>query len=217
MRSILIANQSREGFTLAAGASDWSYPCGTPGDQGREHNRLKESRHSLDQRDHRFEPGLTIMNAFGSRDPGKASFTLVEVVLALGIFTFVLVTVLALLSVALRTNKESSDQIQAANIASLLVAARRSAPTNAGVYFSTFALPNLNQSMVTNTTTVGLDGTTNTTTGTTYNLYYVAGTNQTTGPNMADVYLLIWRPLGAEMPTNNPSAYYELSTQVSLQ
>jgi uncharacterized protein (TIGR02598 family) len=146
-----------------------------------------------------------------------ASFTLVEVVLALAIFSFVLVTMLALLSVALRTNKESSDQIQAANIASLLVSARRAAPTNGGANFTTFALPVFNQGYVTNTTQVGLDGTTVTGTGAAYNLYYQVGTNAGTGPNLANVYLLIWWPLGARMPTNNPSAYYELSTQVSLQ
>jgi len=145
------------------------------------------------------------------------SFTLVEVVLAMGIFTFALVTVLALLSVALSRNKESSDQIQAANIASLLVATRRAAPTNNGSYFSAFALPHLDQSMVTNTTVVGLDGTTSTSTGTTYNLYYIAGTNGATGPNMASVYLLLWWPLSGKMPTNNPSTYYELSTEVFLQ
>ncbi len=108
------------------------------------------------------------MNALGfSTDRGEDSFTLVEVVLALGIFTFALVTVLALLSLALNTNKESSDQIQAANISSLLVAARRAAPTNSGPNFASFALPALNQSSLTNTTTVGLDGTTSTTTGST--------------------------------------------------
>jgi type II secretory pathway pseudopilin PulG len=148
---------------------------------------------------------------------GNASFSLVEVVLALAIFSFVLVTMMALLSVALRTNKESSDQIQAANIASLLVSTRRAAPTNSGANFTNFALPQLNQSYVTNTTPLGLDGTTSPGTGTAYNLYYQVGTNAGTGPNLANVYILIWWPLGARMPTNNPSAYYELSTQVSLQ
>lgn len=150
-------------------------------------------------------------------DPGVASFTLVEVVVAMGIFTFALVVVLGLLNVALSTNKQSSDQIQAANIASLLVATRRAAPTNTGSYLSSFALTNLNQGLFTNTTVVGLDGTTSTNSGTTYNLYYVAGTNSATGPNMASVYLLLWWPQGAPMPNHNPSAYYELSTEISLQ
>jgi type II secretory pathway pseudopilin PulG len=149
--------------------------------------------------------------------PGTASFTLVEVVLALAIFSFALVTTMALLSVALRTNKDSSDQVQAANIASLLVSARRAEPTNGGASFTTFALPTLNRNYVTNTTQVGLDGTISTGTGAAYNLYYGVGTNADTGSNLAGVYILIWWPLGAKMPTNNPSAYYELSTQVSLQ
>ncbi len=146
-----------------------------------------------------------------------ASFTLVEVVLALAIFSFALVTMMALLSVALHTNKDSSDQIQAANVASLLVSARRSAPTNGGANFMNFALPTLNRSYVTNTTQVGLDGTVSTGTDAAYNLYYGVGTNSDTGANLANVYILIWWPLGAKMPTNNPSAFYELSTQVSLQ
>jgi len=148
---------------------------------------------------------------------GTVAFSMVEVVFAMAIFTFALVTILGLLGLALGTNKQSSDQIQAANIACLLITTRRASPTNTGANFTTFALPNLNQSMVTNTTTVGEDGTTTATTGTRYNLYYVVGTNSITGPNTASVYLLLWWPLNAKMPTNNPSAYYELTTAVSLQ
>jgi uncharacterized protein (TIGR02598 family) len=151
------------------------------------------------------------------RGGGVIAFTLVEVVVAMGIFIFAFITVLALLNVALSRNRESSEQIQAANVASLLVATRRASPTNAGTYFSSFALPHLDQSLVTNTTSVGLDGTTSTSTGKTYNLLYTVGTNSVTGANVANVYLLLWWPLGAPMPTNNPSSCFELSTQVSLQ
>jgi len=149
--------------------------------------------------------------------PGTASFSLVEVVIALAIFSFALVTMMALLSVALGTNKESSDQIQAANIASLLVSARRAAPTNSGANFTKFALPVLNQNYTTNTIQIGSDGMIATGTSAVYNLYYGVGTNADTGPNLAKVYLLLWWPLEARMPTNNPSACYELSSQVSLQ
>jgi len=148
---------------------------------------------------------------------GGKAFSLVEVVLALAIFTFALVTILGLLGVALGTNKQSSDQIQAANIASLLISTRRASPTNTGPNFAAFALPNLNQSMFTNTAIVGEDGTTTATSSTRYNLYYVVGTNSATGTRTANVYLLLWWPLNAPMPTNNPSAYYELTTAVSLQ
>jgi type II secretory pathway pseudopilin PulG len=148
---------------------------------------------------------------------GTASFSLVEVVIALAIFSFGLVTMMALLSVALRANKGSSDQIQASNIASLLISAWRAAPTNGGTTFTTSGPPRLNQSYVTNTTQVGLDGTTWTGTGAAYNLYYGIGTNADTGTNLADVYIVLWWPSGAKMPTNNPSDYYELSTQVSLE
>jgi uncharacterized protein (TIGR02598 family) len=163
-------------------------------------------------------PGQRHSVQFGTRpDSGTVAFSLVEVVLALAIFTFALVTILGLLGVALGTNKQSSDQIQASNIASLLIATRRASPTNTGANFAAFALPNLNQGMFTNTTIVGEDGTTTATTGSRYNLYYVLGTNSTTGTSVANVYLLLWWPLNAKMPTNNPSAYYELTTAVSLQ
>jgi type II secretory pathway pseudopilin PulG len=163
-------------------------------------------------------PGKRHSVRFGNRPaPGMVAFSLVEVVLALAIFTFALVTILGLLGVALGTNKQSSDQIQAANVASLLIATRRASPTNTGPNFAAFALPNLNQGMVTNTTIVGEDGTTTTATGARYNLYYEVGTNSATGPTTANVYLLLWWPLNAKMPTNNPAAYYELTTAVSLQ
>ncbi len=59
-------------------------------------------------------PGQRHSVQFGTRpDSGTVAFSLVEVVLALAIFTFALVTILGLLGVALGTNKQSSDQIQA--------------------------------------------------------------------------------------------------------
>jgi type II secretory pathway pseudopilin PulG len=152
------------------------------------------------------------------RPAGAPSFSLVEVVVALGVVSFALLTMLGLLSLGLTTNKLSSDHIQAANLASLLVATRRASPSDPtnGTYLASFALPHLDQPYVTNTTVVGLDGTTSTNTGTTYNLFYGVGTSPGT-TNLAHVYLLLWWPVGAPKPVNNPSSYYELSTTVSLQ
>jgi len=147
----------------------------------------------------------------------NSGFTLVEVVLALGIFTFAIVAIAGLFVVGISTNKESSDQIQAANIGSLLISTRRALPTNT---IANFALPPLNVpysttgTYLTNTTGVALDGTTNSTPA--YNLYYQAGTTTATGPHLAQVHMLFWWPTTAPIPTNNPSSRYELTTQVAL-
>jgi type II secretory pathway pseudopilin PulG len=141
----------------------------------------------------------------------------VEVVVALGIFTFALVAIVGLFVTGLNTNKESSDQIQAANFASLLISSRRALPTNV---IANFALPPLNVAysttgtFLTNSGGVAADGTTNETP--TYNLFYQAGTNTVTGSHLALVHLVVWSPLSAALPTNNPGSRYEITTQVAL-
>jgi uncharacterized protein (TIGR02598 family) len=146
-----------------------------------------------------------------------SAFTLVEVVVALGIFSFALVAIVGLFMVGINTSKESSDQIQAANFASLLISSRRALPTNA---IANFALPPLNVpyssagTYLTGNSGVAADGTT---TGTpVYNLFYQVGTNNAAGPHLAQVHLVLWWPITAAMPTNNPSSRYELTTQVAL-
>ena len=146
-----------------------------------------------------------------------AAFTLVEVVIALAIFSFALFAIVELFLVGISTSKDSSDQIQAANVASLLISTRRALPTNS---IANFALPPLNMAYSTTGTSLtgkggmALDGTT---TGTpAYNLFYQVGTNITTGPHLAQVHLLLWWPTSALAPANNPSARYELTTQVAL-
>lgn len=173
-------------------------------------------------------PGKGIRLLTAERLAKKAAFTLVEVVVALGIFSFALVAIVGLFVVGLNTNKESSDQIQEANFASLLISSRRALPTSV---ITNFALPPLNVAYsatgtyLTNSAGVAADGTTNTPTANVtpvYNLFYQVGTNfQTganpaTGPHLALVHLIVWSPLGSALPTNNPGARYELSTQVAL-
>ncbi len=141
------------------------------------------------------------------------AFSLIEVMISLGIISFALIAVIGLFSVGLKTNKESSDQIDAADTASLLMATLRAMPTNCTT--NGFSLPDLNQGTVSGTVKIGADGTT-TSTNLAYNLFYVIGTNTATGPKLANVYLRLWWPLAAPMPTNNPSAYYEVAGQVAL-
>ena len=154
----------------------------------------------------------------GLLGPGPlGSFTLVEVVIALGIFSFALIAIVGLFVVGINTNKESSDEIQAANFASVLISTRRALPTNT---IANFALPPLNVAYstagtyLTNTDGVAADGTL---AGTrVYNLFYQAGTNAVTGAHLAQVHLMLWWPLASALPTNNAGNRYELTTQVAL-
>lgn len=160
-------------------------------------------------------------NAPRPRRANVAAFTLIEVVVALGIFTFAIVAIAGLFVVGISTNKDSSDQIQASNIASLLISTRRALPTNA---IANFALPPLNVAysasgtFLTNTLGVAPDGTTNGTPA--YNLYYQMGTNfvtgATTGAHLSLVHMILWWPPSANLPTNNPGGRYELTTEVAL-
>ena len=156
------------------------------------------------------------------RGPGawthdRAAFSLVEVVLALGIFSFALMAIIGLFVVGINTSKESSEQIQAANLASLLISTRRTIPTNV---IADFALPPLNTTYssggtyVTNVNGVALDGTL--TGPRAYNLFYQIGTNTATGPRLAQVHLLLWWPTTSTLPLNNPGNRYEITTQVAL-
>lgn len=142
------------------------------------------------------------------------AFTLVEVVIALGVFCFALVGIVGLFFVGIHAGKESTEQIQAANLASLLISTRRSLPTTA---ISNFALPPLNTGYTTNGTYVmgvGADGTTSSPAQ--YNLYYQIGTNATTGANLAQVHLMLWWPAEQATPPGNSGERYELTTQVAI-
>lgn len=152
--------------------------------------------------------------AHPQRRPSVASFafTLVEVVMALGLFSFAVVAIGGLFFVGIDTNKESSDQIQAANLASLLISTRRALPTTTGTAISTFALPPLNVT-TSGTNVVANDGTT--TGAATYNLFYQVTTTGT-GPHLAQVHLLLWWPPASTLASANAGNRYELTTQVAM-
>jgi type II secretory pathway pseudopilin PulG len=81
----------------------------------------------------------------GSLGQGMGSplhaFTLIEVVISLAIISFALVLIVGLLGLGISNNRDSSNRLQAVNIASLLISTRRSSPTNA--LSQAFALPPL--------------------------------------------------------------------------
>lgn len=73
----------------------------------------------------------------------KASaFSLIEVVLAVGIFAFVAVALIGLFSYGLKINRESVDEMEATALAQSLLSTRAAAPTNT---LTNCALPRLDQ------------------------------------------------------------------------
>jgi len=147
-----------------------------------------------------------------------SGFSLVEVIVALGIMSFVLVALMGLFTVGLRTDRDSSDAMQAANLASLLIAQRRTTPTNApSDPMAAFALPSL-QFSVSNFSFspfsaspvyLSSSGTVTNRAAATYGLLYQANCQQD-----ADLYvMLFWPALAA--PTNAADKY-EIHTRIAL-
>lgn len=66
--------------------------------------------------------------SLGDRTGSPRAFSLVEVVIALGIVVFCIVAILSLLSLGLRNSRESAEEIRAASLASSLVGRMRAAP-----------------------------------------------------------------------------------------
>ncbi len=161
---------------------------------------------------------MKISSALRRPRPGIRAFSLVEVVLALGICVFVLVIILGLYSTGLRVNRESENQIQEADLASLIIASRRAAPTNT----SQLAIP---ASSLTNAFTnayaggaqltnfVGSDGLLTNAANAVYLVSCRAGTNAMTGPNIAQVYLMLSSPAQGN-PAAVSSDHYEVTTYI---
>jgi Tfp pilus assembly protein PilV len=152
-----------------------------------------------------------------------AAFSLVEVVIALGVFSFVVIGILGLLLVGVRSNQSSEEEIQAAHLASLLVSMRETCPTNDAVLSTTlphFAIPataitNAYASLysITSPAYVGLDGQVTNAASAAYQMVCSAGTNAATGPNMAQLYLLLSWPVRAQDPTAT-TEHYDLVTEI---
>ncbi|CAN5778936.1 hypothetical protein BH09VER1_BH09VER1_17510 [soil metagenome] len=147
------------------------------------------------------------------------AFNLVEVVLALGVCSFCLLAMIGLLGTGMQTGKESEEQIQAANMASLLVSTRAASPTNA---IANFAIP---EDAMTNaygnvypaaTSYIGLDGRTTNAANAAYQIICRAGTNATTGPGVAQVYVMLSWPAQAS-PTAATAKRYELLTYIATR
>jgi len=146
-----------------------------------------------------------------------AAFSLVEVVLALGICAFVLVAMIGLFQVGLTSARESEARLQAANMASLLIAQRSSSLTN-----SSFAIPAASltkaygNAFASSNVFIGEDGLiTTSASNALYRITCLAGTNSSTGPYASQIYLsLSWPPQAAR---NNAQGSYETLTYLPLR
>ena len=156
------------------------------------------------------------------------AFTLVEVVLSLGIFIFAAFGLIGLLAVGLQTNQDSKQQLQAATIAEALCSTRRAAPTNdftTTVVQPQFLFPPLNvtPTIILPRLTWTWDGlATNSASNARFALLYkitptfysVPTGNATTG--VATVYLCFYWPAEAA-PTNTTVGHFEVTSNFPLQ
>ena len=161
------------------------------------------------------------------------AFSLIEVVIALAVVVFAGFGLLGLLSTGLQGNRDSKEQLQAANIAEYLCSVRRAAPTND---FSTnnanspqpgFPLPpfgtatnNIYGSSTPSPVFLTWDGVnTNVAGGTaTFGLLFnvTPSTNNypTTAPAYSTVYLCLYWPPSAKPNVN--STYFEVTSKFYL-
>ncbi len=156
------------------------------------------------------------MKPFAQRGQGLRAFSLIEVVVALGICTFVLIALMGLLGTGLQSGRDSEDQIQATNLAALLIATRTAATTNT---IPNFAIP---ASAMTNgygqvypggNTYISSNGMLTTVAGAAYQITCLAGTNLITGSGICQVYLRLSWPVHMSA-TNNVVKSYELLTYI---
>jgi type II secretory pathway pseudopilin PulG len=155
------------------------------------------------------------------------AFTLVEVVLSLGIFIFAAFGLIGLLAVGLQTNQDSKQQLQAATIAEALCSTRRAAPTNdftTSTVQPNFPLPpfNVAANNFSSPTYLTWDGlTTNAASARFALLYKITPTfysvptgNATTG--VSTVYLCFYWPAQAAS-TNTTVGHFEVTSNFPLQ
>ncbi len=144
-----------------------------------------------------------------------SGFTLVEVVLALGIVVFGIVIIMGLLSVLLQTHRESENQMRAADTASNLIAIRRVSPTNTLAAAADTFLPTLNQNWDSTKGAgyISEDGkATATASSAAFYATYQVGTNAGTGGRGANVDVVLSWPAAASANAQN---HYEIFTAIS--
>ncbi len=147
-----------------------------------------------------------------SRAAGCRAFSLIEVVIALGVCMLALFPMMSLLSNGLRLDLDSRQQMQAADLATLLVTERRDAPTNT---LTSAILPSLDQTYPTSPVTTWVDfaGSSSPESAAAFRLSYQVGTNSVNS-SIGLIHVLLTWPPGAD-PSTAPGRY-EMTTQVLM-
>lgn len=158
------------------------------------------------------------------RAPTSVAFSLVEVVMALGITSFALMAMLGLFTTGLKSSTESEKQMQAANLASLMLSRRQVAPTNSisNPAGKSFALPPLNVAYGkaynngnTLTNYVDTGGFITTADKAAFTITCQIGTTPITGDKVAQVYMMLTWPPRAD-PAGTQVGRYELTSFIPL-
>ncbi len=156
-----------------------------------------------------------------------AAFSLVEVVLALGIFIFAGFAMVGLLGVGLQGSSDSKQQLQAATIAEFLCSTRRAAPTQ-DFTVSTSVQPNFPLPVLSTTTNnystptyLTWDGAATTLAagnarfGLIFSIMAPASYTASTNPGYSTVYLYLYWPPRAS-PKAATTGRYELTSTFAL-
>jgi uncharacterized protein (TIGR02598 family) len=151
--------------------------------------------------------------------PELKAFSLIEVLLALGICVFVIVGLIGLFATGLKASRDSEDQIEAADLATLLLATRTASPTG---QISNFAIPAsamtnaFASAFPTDSNYIGFDGTLTTLDRAAYRITCRAGTNSETGTGLSKLYLMLSWPPQADN-TLPATKHYEVLTYVPIR
>ncbi len=146
--------------------------------------------------------------------PSRLAFSLVEVVVSIGITSFCLITLLALFSVGITATRDSSEELQASHLAQSFIDTRRASPTNSISGFPVPPLPLSGQPATTNSIPVLLtaDGEATTTPASAlFGLNYRLTPASTAGQKTPVlIYLQFYWP--AQASVANASGHYEVVT-----
>jgi uncharacterized protein (TIGR02598 family) len=144
----------------------------------------------------------------------RAAFSLVEVVLALGVVSFAIVSLVGLLALGLTTGQQSAEDVRTANLASAILAQRRALPLAESGPAKDFPLPKLDVSVPGTSIFLTADGLPTTVDAQKYyRLNYSVTANPTS--SVSRVYLSLSTPWQVTTP-GQMTARYELATSIRV-
>jgi uncharacterized protein (TIGR02598 family) len=146
------------------------------------------------------------------------AFSLVELVVALGIMAFGLVALIGLFSVGLKVGRDSFNQVQATSLASKIIAVRAASLTTDPSGSLPITLAELTGSYAAIAYTspyVDLNGNLVASGSAAYRITCSSGTNSLTGSDKAQIYLMLSRP--PYVTPDRAEGKYEITTFISLR